>query len=86
MDHYNREEEVEAKKEKREALILPYFSCHVLRHTFCSRCAEADMPLPALKEIMGHSDISTTMNIYAEISNAKKKEVLQNVFDKMNIF
>lgn len=86
VNHYNQEEELKAKKEKREALILPYFSCHVLRHTFCSRCAEAEMPLPALKEIMGHSDISTTMNIYTEISTEKKAEALQNVVDKIDVF
>ncbi|MGN0135389.1 tyrosine-type recombinase/integrase [Anaerotignum sp.] len=86
VDHYNREEELKAKKEKREPLMLPYFSCHILRHTFCTRCAELDMSLPALKEIMGHSDISTTMNIYTKLSDAKKAEAMQNVFKNINVF
>ena len=66
--------------------MLPYFSCQILRHTFCTRCAELNMSLPALKEVMGHSDISTTMNIYTKLSDAKKAEAMQNVFNNINVF
>ena len=34
------EEEVEAKKKKREPIMLPRFSCHIFRHTFASRFCE----------------------------------------------
>ena len=44
------------------------------------------MSLPALKEVMGHSDISTTMNIYTKLSDAKKAEAMQNVFNNINVF
>ncbi len=37
---------------------------HSLRHTFGTRCAEASMPPKVLQEIMGHTDISITMNTY----------------------
>ena len=37
---------------------------HSLRHTFGTRCAEAGMPPKVLQEIMGHTDISITMNTY----------------------
>ena len=37
---------------------------HSLRHTFGTRCAEAGMPPKVLQEIMGHSNISITMNTY----------------------
>lgn len=37
---------------------------HSLRHTFGTRCAEAGMPPKVLQEIMGHTDISVTMNTY----------------------
>lgn len=37
---------------------------HSLRHTFGTRCAEADMPPKVLQEIMGHTDIKITMNTY----------------------
>ena len=34
---YNEEEEKNAKKEKREPVLIPHFSVHNLRHTFCTR-------------------------------------------------
>ena len=37
---------------------------HSLRHTFGTRCAEAGMPPKVLQEIMGHTDITITMNTY----------------------
>ena len=37
---------------------------HSLRHTFGTRCAESGMPPKVLQEIMGHTDISVTMNTY----------------------
>ena len=33
---YNADEVVRAKKERRDPVILPNFSCHHLRHTFCT--------------------------------------------------
>lgn len=43
-------------------------SVHCLRHTFATRCAEAGMQPKLLQVIMGHANISTTMNIYTHIS------------------
>ena len=41
---------------------------HVLRHTFCTRMARAGMPVKELQYIMGHADVSTTLNIYTHMS------------------
>ena len=35
---------------------------------------------------MGHVDIQTTMNIYAEVSDAKKKESMDSISDKLMLF
>ncbi len=43
---------------------------HLLRHTFGYRMAREGVPIPILKEIMGHTDIKTTM-IYARVANDK---------------
>ena len=51
---------------KLEPLRIRDFSVHNLRHTFCTRFCENETNLKVIQEIMGHSDISTTMNIYAE--------------------
>ncbi len=41
---------------------------HVLRHTFCTRMAQAGMPVKELQYIMGHADVGTTLNIYTHMS------------------
>ena len=50
---------------------------HSLRHTFGTRCAEAGMPPKVLQEIMGHTDISVTMNTYFY---ATKDYISENVY------
>ena len=76
VDDYNAKEVISARREGREPVILPRFSCHITRHTFCSRLCENDVNVKAIQEIMGHSDIQTTLDIYAEITSDKKKTVL----------
>lgn len=66
VDAHNAEEEIKAKKQKREPVILPRFSCHIFRHTFASRFCENETNVKVIQEVMGHADVSTTMNIYAE--------------------
>ena len=76
---YNKEEIVKAKEEGREPLILPHFSCHITRHSFCTRCIEAGISLPELQKIMGHSSIQTTIDVYTRITGKQ----LQSSLDKL---
>ena len=58
-------------------VLLPNFSCHNLRHTFATRLCEAGVNIKVIQEILGHSDISTTLDIYTDAtSDFKKKEML----------
>ena len=41
------------------------FSMHVLRHTFATRCIEANMRPKTLQVILGHSNVGITMNLYS---------------------
>ena len=83
-DH-NRDEVKLAEKEKREPLRIRDFSVHNLRHTFCTRFCENETNLKVIQEIMGHADIETTMNIYAEATKEKKKESFSNLEGKIKI-
>lgn len=85
IGNYNFVEEVRAAKEKKEAVLLPYFTCHILRHTFCTRLCEADVNIKVVQIIMGHKDIQTTMNIYAEVTEWKK-ESFHEIYEKMKLF
>ncbi len=82
---YNQEEQEKAKKEKRNPVIIRHFSVHNLRHTFCTRFCENETNLKVIQDIMGHADITTTMNIYAEATENKKKESFENLEGKIKI-
>lgn len=81
---YNQQEE-EAARENRSPVYIRHFSAHNLRHTFCTRFCENETNVKVIQEIMGHSDISTTMNIYAETTEKKKKQSFENLEGKIKI-
>ena len=78
-DNYNAEEVLKAAKEHREPLILPHFSCHHLRHTFCTRLCENETNLKVIQSVMGHRNIETTMDVYAEATENRKQESFENL-------
>lgn len=83
---YNAEEVVKASKEHRSPILLPHFSCHHLRHTFCSRFCENETNLKIIQSVMGHASIETTMDIYAEVVDEKKTEAIQKLAYKLDVF
>ena len=83
---YNATEEIEAKKEHREPVLLPDFSAHSLRHTFCTRLCERETNLKIIQSIMGHKDIQTTVDIYAEATEKKKQETFEHLAATMDVF
>ena len=85
--NYNADEVLNAKKERRDAMILPDFSCHHLRHTFATRLCEAESNLKVIQSVMGHRNIETTMDVYAEATDRKKEEAFENLATKLdNVF
>lgn len=83
---YNAEEVIKAAKEHREAILIPHFSCHHLRHTFCARLCEVETNLKVVQSIMGHADIETTMDIYAEVSDMMKQKTMGKIAHEYSIF
>ena len=86
VDAHNAEEEVEAKKEKRKPIMLPRFSCHIFRHTFASRICENETNVKIIQQLMGHADVSTTMNIYAEVNAESTRESIENLAKNLDVF
>lgn len=82
---HNEEEADKAQKEKRAPLLIRHFPVHNLRHTFCTRFCENESNLKVIQEIMGHADIETTMNIYAEATAQKKQESFARLEGKIKI-
>ena len=83
---YNAEEIVKAKREHREPILLPHFSCHHLRHTFCTRMCENTTDIHTIQKIMGHANFQTTMDIYAEVTGERKHNIMKELASKLDVF
>lgn len=53
---------------------IPEAHFHTLRHTFATRCVEAGFDVKTLSEILGHSNIGITMNLYVHPNLDLKRE------------
>lgn len=67
-------------KEEEEPTLLPPFSCHSLRHTFATRLCENGVNIKVIQELLGHSDFSTTMDIYTDVT----KDLKEREINKLN--
>ena len=65
---------------------MPIITPHSLRHTFCTRLCERETNLKVIQSIMGHKDIQTTMDIYAEATEEKKQETFEHLAATMDVF
>jgi integrase len=52
---------------------------HSVRHTFGTECAARGVPLPTLKELMGHVDVKTTTR-YVTVTDAQKDAAIERAF------
>lgn len=57
---------------------------HVARHTFCSNMASAGMSPKNLQYIMGHSDISITLNVYTHVDAGDTTDEYRRIVNSMN--
>lgn len=60
---------------------MPKITPHVCRHTFCSNMAKSGMNPKTLQYIMGHSDISVTLNTYTHVGFEDAESELQRVMN-----
>ena len=54
-------------------------STHCLRHTYGTRCIEAGMTAVVLQRLMGHKDVTDTLNTYTSVFNKFKEDELEKV-------
>lgn len=76
VNRYNKSNEAKEK--------LPHISAHNLRHTGCTRMAEAGVDQKVLQYIMGHSNISVTMEVYNHVSSERSRKEI-NKLEKIRL-
>ena len=58
---------------------------HVLRHTFATRCIEANMRPKTLQVILGHSNVGITMNLYVHVTEDERQNEVKKIESALNI-
>ena len=61
---------------------LPHITPHVCRHTYCSNMAKSGMNPKVLQYLMGHSDISVTLNTYTHLKLDDAREEVEKLAKK----
>ncbi len=67
-------------KRMMEQLNIPPLKFHGLRHSFATRCIESNCDYKTVSVILGHSDITTTLNLYVHPNMEQKKRCIDKVF------
>ena len=63
-----------AEAETKGLPMLPRFSCHSLRHTYCYNLCRADVNIKTIQQLMGHNDIQVTLDVYTEFTGKEMQE------------
>lgn len=82
---YNRIEETRAGNERRTPVLLPHISAHILRHTACTRLAETGLEPKVLQYIMGHANVSITLDVYTHLDFSQIQEKMEAVQENIKI-
>ena len=66
--------------EPSSAFFLPYYAA------FCTRLCERETNVKVIQKIMGHADIQTTLDIYAEVTDAVKHKTMEKIQGEEEFF
>lgn len=73
------------RQEKRIIFFVPYLTRpHVCRHTYCSNMARSGISAKTLQYLMGHSDISVTLNVYTHLGLEDAQQELKQLEKRVN--
>lgn len=66
-----------------EKLDIPKLKYHGFRHSFATRCIEVGCDYKTVSVLLGHSNISTTLNLYVHPNMEQKKRCIDKVFKSL---
>ena len=70
-------------KQLLKQLGIPDLKFHGLRHSFATRCIESQCDYKTVSVILGHANISTTLNLYVHPNMEQKKKCINQMFKKL---
>ncbi len=65
-------------------LKIPKLKFHGLRHSFATRCIESNCDYKTVSVLLGHSNISTTLNLYVHPNLEQKKRCINKMFKSLH--
>ena len=74
-----KKEEILAAKEQREPIIFERITPHTLRHTFATRAFESGIPPKVVQQILGHSSLEMTMDLYTHVTEDVQSREIQKL-------
>ncbi len=63
-----------------KSLEMPELKFHGLRHSFATRCIESKCDYKTVSVLLGHSNITTTLNLYVHPNLEQKKKAIEQMF------
>ncbi|MEA5081431.1 MAG: site-specific integrase [Dysgonamonadaceae bacterium] len=66
-------------------LKIPELKFHGLRHSFATRCIESNCDYKTVSVLLGHSNISTTLNLYVHPNMEQKKKAIERMFRGLQV-
>lgn len=63
-----------------KSLDIPELKFHGLRHSFATRCIESECDYKTVSVLLGHSNITTTLNLYVHPNLEQKKKCIDKMF------
>ena len=64
---------------------MPHIRFHTLRHSFASALLVEGVSMKAVQELLGHSDFSTTANIYSHVTDEAKTQALNKISNTLKL-
>ena len=83
VERINQDRKEKLKNKRKSLDVFEHVSPHALRHTFATRALENGIPPKVVQEILGHSSITITLDLYTHVLDKTKSEEimkLQRIF------
>lgn len=66
-------------KMNRSGISIEQFSPHAMRHSFATRCFERGIPAKVVQEVLGHSSLNMTMDLYTHVISDMKQSEMEKI-------